>query len=546
MRSLLVCAVVVSGLAQEPARVGVGAVQRRLTLQEAVERALKNNLEIELERTSVVSAHNLLHAARGAYDGMFRWQPGYERRDTPTSSVLFGANGKLAERFHNQNFSYQQRLRWNGASFHAGFDNSRQSTTNPFVSLNPFTQSRLVLGFTQPLMRNRLIDRERSDIAIRSKNIGVSRIDLELRAVDVAARAELAYWDLVAAREDVVVKADGVTWGREQLARSRRMIDSGTLAPVELAAAEAELERRIDSYHASVGVVTEVENALKTLIASGKDDEIWNEAIIPTERRDPAPPGAEELQRAVAVAMEKRLEFRRLGLQGEANQVRKQAAADRLKPQVDLVGAWVNAGLAGTEPAGAGNNLFAQSNAITLQRINELSARAGLAPVTVPSFGGTPPGLVGGYGSVLSGVFGLNYQTFQVGLSVDWNVRNHAAEAEVSEAVVTERRLKLQRAQLEQGIAAQVRNALQAIETARQRIAAAEASARAAKEKLDSETRLFQNGESTNFFVLTRQNEYTDSARRIVVSRLELNKAIARLRLAMGETLESHRISVAP
>ena len=47
-------------------------------------------------------------------------------------------------------------------------------------------------------------------------------------------------------------------------------------------------------------------------------------------------------------------------------------------------------------------------------------------------------------------------------------------------------------------IEAQVRNALQSIQTARQRITAAEASERAAKEKLESESRLFQTGESTN------------------------------------------------
>jgi outer membrane protein TolC len=82
------------------------------------------------------------------------------------------------------------------------------------------------------------------------------------------------------------------------------------------------------------------------------------------------------------------------------------------------------------------------------------------------------------------------------------------------------------------------------METARQRIVAAEASARAAKEKLDSETRLFQTGESTNFLVLTRQNEYADSRRREVVAHLDSNKAVSRLRQALGATLEAHKIRV--
>ncbi|MCW5977773.1 MAG: TolC family protein [Bryobacteraceae bacterium] len=97
---------------------------------------------------------------------------------------------------------------------------------------------------------------------------------------------------------------------------------------------------------------------------------------------------------------------------------------------------------------------------------------------------------------------------------------------------------------MEQRIEAQVRNALQELETARQRITAAESSARASQEKLDSEVRLFQTGESTNFLVLTRQNELADSRQRVVAAKADFNKAVARLRLAVGTTLETYNIAV--
>jgi outer membrane protein TolC len=67
---------------------------------------------------------------------------------------------------------------------------------------------------------------------------------------------------------------------------------------------------------------------------------------------------------------------------------------------------------------------------------------------------------------------------------------------------------------------------------------------KAAQEKLDSEIRLFQTGESTNFLVLTRQNEMLESRRRAVVAQLEFNKATARLEQAKGETLETYKITV--
>jgi outer membrane protein TolC len=141
-------------------------------------------------------------------------------------------------------------------------------------------------------------------------------------------------------------------------------------------------------------------------------------------------------------------------------------------------------------------------------------------------------------------MFGGRYQSFQVGVSLDFNLRNRTADASYSQTLINEKRLRLERIRAEQAIAAQVRNSLQGIETARQRIEAAEASQRAAKEKLDSEIRLYQTGESTNFLVLTRQNDYSDSRRRAVIARLDYNKSVARLQQALGSTLSTYKIVV--
>jgi HAE1 family hydrophobic/amphiphilic exporter-1 len=545
MRTLgLILAAALAASAQEPVRVGVGVIERKLSLAETLEMSLRNNLDIEIERTSIATSRQNFNAAKGAFDGVFRWQPLFESRNTPTTNVLFAANGKLVERFHNQNFGYQQKLPWQGASVQAGFNNSRQSTNNPFAGLNPYTQSSFVLGVTLPLWRSRLTDRDRAELRIRSKAINISEADLELRVIDVVNRAELAYWDLVSARQGVGVAAEGVQWGQEQTARSKRMIDAGTLAPVELSGAEAELERRRDTYFAAINTVTDAENVLKTLIASGKEDPIWNDAIIPTDQNTVDAPATGDVQSAIDLSLKKRPELRHVTLRRESNDVQKELAADQLKPQVNLIANYTNSGLAGTIPVGAAANPFTASSAAQLQRINELSARAGLAPLPATSFGTLPPSLIGGYGTVLSSLFGGNYPGIQVGLAMDWNTRNQTAKANSAIAAINEKRLGLERMRTEQAIVAQVRTAMQAIETARQRIQAAESSARAAKEKLDSETRLFQVGESTSFLVLTRQNEYTDSLRRAVVSRLELNRAVARYQQATGNTLETHKLSV--
>jgi len=525
-----------------PQRVGVGMVRRPLSLSEAIQTALRSNLEIEIERVSTATAQQAVKAAQGYLDPVFRWTPVLESRNTPTSSILMGAGGRLSERLLAQNFYLRQRLPWQGASLGLDFENARQSTSNPFVSLNPFINSRLVFSVSLPLLRGRAVDRERGELRIRSKQLDGSEAEFEQRVNEVVSRVEQAYWDLVAAREAVEVLRESVELAREQLARTRRMVESQTLAPVEISAAEAELERRVDSYYTGLNLLTEAENGLKMLLAGGRQEELWNEEIIPTEVKMIEPPEADDLRSAVAAALARRPELRALKARQQAAHVQTELSAEMVKPQLNLVAGYANAGLAGT--VSARENPFSEASRISAIRLNELSALAGLPPVPVVSFGGLPDILVGGYGTALSNLFARRYQTFQAGLSLDLNLRNRAAEANLAQARLAERRLALEQTRLEQLIEMQVRNALQALETARQRIRAAEASARAAKEKLDSEVRLFQAGESTNFMVLTRQNEYSDSRRREVVARLEANKAVSRLRLAMGLTLEAHGIKL--
>jgi HAE1 family hydrophobic/amphiphilic exporter-1 len=291
-----------------------------------------------------------------------------------------------------------------------------------------------------------------------------------------------------------------------------------------------------------VGTITDVENVLKGLLAGDRTDAMWNEEIVPTDNQRPEPKPLESLNALVTQALEQRPELRQLSLRMDANDVRKKLSVDQTRPQVNLVASYSNSGLGGTLQAN--ENPITASNALLYERLNQLSSLAGLPVLPSTSFGTLPDYLIGGYGTALSNVFGGRYQSVQVGLSFDLTLRNRTAQANLSQALIAGKRLKLERARAEQAIEAQVRGALQAMETARQRIRAAEASQKAAQEKLDSEIRLFQTGESTNFLVLTRQNEYADSSLRAVAAHLGFNQAVARLEQALGATLRSHEVKL--
>jgi outer membrane protein TolC len=524
-----------------PRRIGVGATQRRLTLDEAVTLAISANLDVAIERTNVDRAARETQSALGSFDPVVHFQPTFGDTNTPAVSALDGVNGVFTQHAAGQSLSYRQQTPWNGLTVDTSFDNNRVTSANPFVSLNPFYTTQLAFTVTQPLMRGRKIDAQRSLVTIRRRDREASAAVLEERALAVATEVEQQYWDLLAARRQVDVDAAAANLARIQLEQDRRMIAAGSLPQVELSAAEAELQRHMDALYRSTGNVTTVENALKTLLARDRGDALWQDEIVPVDAAAAPPSSVVAIRDAVDEAVRRRPELKEIDANVAANEVRTKQNADLLRPQVSAVASYSLAGLAG--------NVRTELDPFTAvalplyDRVNALSQSAGLPALGSPVSTALPASIAGGLGSSFSSLFRGNYQTVQAGLSLDFTVHNRTASANLAKTAIARKRLGLMRDRAEQAIEAQVRNALQALDTVRQRVRAADAGALAAREKLESETRLFESGESTNFLVLTRQNEYSDSRRLQVEAEAAFNKAVAQYEGArnVARTAASYR-----
>jgi outer membrane protein TolC len=503
-----------------PVRIGIGPARRTLTLNQVIELAMRNNLDIAIERTNVDSATQAIQSARGAFDPVLQWKPGFDNTQTPTPSLIDSTTGVVTQHSAGQTFALHESSPWSGLSFDASFDDHRLTLGSPFVALNPFYVSQLTFGIAQPLLRGRGTDPARTLVTIRSRQRDVSVAELEARAIDVAARTAVAYWDLVALRRQGEVNREAVDLARTQLEQDRRRIAAGSLASVELSASEAELEKRLDDWYRTSGAITEQENALKTLVACDRRDPLWAVSIEPSENAADEPPSAILLDDAVREALQRRPELREVDSQMAANEIGTRQNADSAKPQVNLVASYTLSGLAGTTHA---------------------------LPPSLAALGVTsalPASASGGAGASLASLFAGDYRSVQVGLEIDFTARNRTAQANLATDAIARKRLELMRARAEQAVAAEVRNALEALDTARQRVRASAAAAPSAGEKLDSESRLCATGESTNFLVLTRQNEYSDARRRQVEAQAALAKAVAQYQTATATILSERQIRV--
>jgi HAE1 family hydrophobic/amphiphilic exporter-1 len=524
---------------QSEARVGVNPSKRvTLTLRDAMTMALENNRDIEVERLNVQMNEFDLRGAQGFYDPNLATTLYYDHRAIPATSIF--ASGKTDNVIGSATFT--QRTPWQGSVVTGAFDNNRATSDNPFVSLNPQYTTNLSFTFTQPILRNRAIDSGRRQIRIAKKRLDISDSQFRQRAIDIIAQVQRAYWDLVFARRDQEIKQESVDLADTQLEHNERLVEAGTLAKSDIISARVELERRKDEAEAAVDAIQRAENALKALMAQVGDGEIWQSELVPVEQPQIETGASLPLEDALRLAAQNRPEMEQYRLRGELNKIDSEYLRNQTKPQVDFFVTYGAAGLAG--PLRATENPINASNAILYGRINQLSGLAGLPPLPITNTGGTPDSLIGGYGQSLANLFKNDFRSWRFGLNINLPLRNRTTEANLGRSLAEGKQIEAQRQKTEQSIEVEVRNALQAVETARKRVDAAKNSRVNAELQYQSEQRKFDAGQSTNFFVLDRQNALSSARGRELRALTDYTKAVAELQRALSTTLSSNNVEV--
>ena len=537
-----------AGAAQKPlpemSRVGIDMNrQQPLSLRDALSMALENNKDIEVARENVRIAEFDLRGAQGAYDPRFSTSAFYERAENPIASFLSGGqNGSTIQSDYTATARLEGQSPVLGGNYRLDFSSIRLTTNNQFTALSPQYPTALTISYTQPLWRGLKIDNSRRQIEIARKNLSLTDAQFRQRAIDTITNVQRAYWDLVFALRSLQVQRDAVSVARTQLEHNKRLVTEGQLAPIDIVAAEAQISTYEQGVFSALEEVSRSENNLKNLIAQNQKAEIWNASIVPTDPVELTVPNV-TLPDALKTAMENRPELQQSSVLQEINKIDQRYFKDQTKPAIDLVGAYGVTGLAGALSSNVVNP-FTQSNLQQRQRIDELSALAGLDPLPIIPPQQFSPDLLGGYGQSLQNLIANRYGTARIGVQISLPLRNRTAEAQLGRSLVEGERLGTQREQLEQTIQVDVRNALQAVRSSEARLRAAVATREANEQQFASEQRKLDAGQSTTFLVLERQTALTDARARELKAQTDLNKSIADLQRATGNSLRVNSIVV--
>lgn len=507
-------------------RVGVDmADQKSLTLREAIAMALDNNKDIEVTRKNVKIAEYDLQAARGYYEPRFAGQTYYEKSTIPNISFFSPESDKIRSSSVVGNVGFQGYVPGMGSILNVSLNNEQVGTDNLVSIISPQYNADLTVSLTQPIFRGRSFDQPRRAIEIAKRNLSLTDTQFRQRSIDIIANVQRAYWDLTYALRNLQVQRDGVKDAKDQLEHNRRLVNEGQLAPIDIVAAETQVANFEQAVYDALNTVAVAENALKNLISPDRNNSIWVESVTPVDPVDLDVPNT-TLAEALENALQNRPELEINQAQKDINAIDQRFYKEQKKPQIDLVASYTASGIGGSlNPNFA--NPFCRNNPDPncAQSVQDLLRN------------------VGGAGTAWSDIFTNQFPTFRVGVQFNLPLfGDKTADAQYGRSLVEGQRLETQREQVEQNIQVDVRNALQVLRTSEARLRAAAIARENSAKQYESEQRKLDAGQTDIYRVLERQTALTVARSNELRAQTELNKAIAELQRATGNSLKANNV----
>jgi outer membrane protein TolC len=528
-----------------PRRIGIMS-EVQITLDDVVASVLANNRDIESSRIDRLEASLRLTGAKGVYDPRFTMEPAFLHSESPVSSSLGG--GSIPGKLRQTNVSATPAITGNilnsGGTYTVSYSSARNSTDNTFATLNPQFPTTLTFSAVQPLFRGLRYDDNRRQIKIAKKNQSISDEQFRQKVIQVTTEAVDGYWDLVYAVRNLQIQLEAVDLARKQVESNQRQEAQGILAPIDIIQAETQLDTFEQNIYSAQQSLTQAENVLKGLMLQDRVSPLWRAALIPVTPLNLDPPGL-DYEPAVEEALHSRPELAQVKLSAEVAQTNTRYLHEQTKPQADLVVSYSASGLSGKALA-SGPNPFTASTAALANQVNLLSQLQGLPPLpTIPTGSiGAPGFLIGGYAQSLSNLTAWNYPGANASIRISIPLRNRTAVSNFEVSMAEERRIENQRQQLEIGIEADVRNTMQAIDSTKARMDAAVLARQSSEQQYQSELRQFQEGTSTVFLVLQRQETMITARTSELRAQTDLSKAIADFERATTRTIAVRKISL--
>jgi outer membrane protein len=521
-----------------------------ISLQDAVDLALQNNLAIEIERyTPWIAEASILHTLSGgaplsgsvgalgtipalSFDPQITSAFSLDQRSIPVNNPLiagtggssaFGTFATLNTHTTTGDIQYSQGFH-TGTSFSASFNNTRGSSSSTATFFDPFVQSNFIFAASQQLLNGFGLLANEHYIRIAKVNKNIADQALVQQVITSITAVGNAYWELVFARGNVDVAKEEIALADKTYSDNKKQVDVGTLAPLEIVQAEAQVATAQQALIVAQTTVLQDQLTLLNLIAKDPNSPILrNVEIIPTDAADVAPPEVEKLplEDLIKEAVMKRPDVLQAGLQIKGDDINVRATKNALLPTLTLSGEYATEGLAGN---------------------SRVPTCTPVPPATTCT---PPPQVFTGLATSLNQQFTGVYPEYNAAINLTIPIRNRAAQANNIIATLNKRSDEANYSQVVNNAATDVHNAQITLEQARITLAAAIKTRDLDQQTLDAEQKKYQVGASTLFNIVSDQNTLAAAESAEVRARVNLVEGKVNFDRAMARTLEVYSITIA-
>jgi outer membrane protein len=209
------------GLAQDK-------VVQSMTLDEVINQALKNNLDLQIEMTNPEIFRALRSKSTAIFFPTLAVDFNRASTTTPSSNIFTGADVAKADS-GTLAFTLSQNLLF-GGSLSVTLDNSRNATNSRYSQINPSYNSQLTFNLAQPLLKNFGLTATKRNIYIARNNMDKSIFALKQQVIDLIYQTEEAYWNLVYAHRNLAVKEKSLQLAKDLLKQNEIQVKVGVSA----------------------------------------------------------------------------------------------------------------------------------------------------------------------------------------------------------------------------------------------------------------------------------------------------------------------------
>jgi outer membrane protein len=331
---------------------------------------------------------------------------------------------------------------------------------------------------------------------LQNKNaLAIADVQLAQRITLTSRNVRFAYYNLVLAISSANVAQGSLDLARQSYKNNQRRVEVGTMAPIDIVEAEAEVARQEENVIVRQAVIQSAEDFLRTLILNPSAPDFWTTKLEPSEQ-PVLTEQAVDLDAAIKNALANRTDLAVLRKQIESVDLDIKFNRDQKLPAVNLQANYGTSGVGGTRRVLADNG------------IDVISAE-------------TRP-----FNDVLHDVFANSYRNWSFTFNVSYPIGTSQADATLASSKLQREQATTGLRQLEVAITAQVREAVRDISTTLQRVQATRKARDLMERRLEAENKRLSVGIGNTFQVIQAQRDLDNAKQSELNAIIDYNRAL--------------------